>query len=253
MPSVAPTPPPPTPPPSAPPPSAPPPSAPPPSNPGIPTFTASTAHAAAASSALANDTPGGGGLGDLAGDLGVGGFGDDHHPLGPLVGGQEVEGAEGHDAADLGGEVAAADADGVGDADPGGVEEAGDLLDAGAGGADDADRAAADGVGEPEADAVEDGGAAVGAHEQEAALGRDPLAGGLGGRVEAVGEAEDVEPGLEGLGDLVVEVAARYRQHGQVQAGVAPARGPQRPGRGAKAAQAAWDRPTARAEPPGPG
>ena len=78
----------------------------------------------------------------------------------------------GRPAADRGGQVAAADAEAVRHADAGAVEQAHQLLGAGAGRGDDADRAGPHDVGEAEPDAADDGGAAVGAHHQQAALGR---------------------------------------------------------------------------------
>ena len=62
------------------------------------------------------------------------------------------------EAADRRGEVAAADSEGVRDADTGMVEEGEELLAAGAGGGDDAHRSRARRVGEPEAEPVDDVG-----------------------------------------------------------------------------------------------
>ena len=69
---------------------------------------------------------------DAGGDTRVGVLGDQHHDLGARVYGQHGKTQLGHAAAHGGPQVAAAGADGVGDADPEGVEVAADLLDAGA-------------------------------------------------------------------------------------------------------------------------
>ena len=97
----------------------------------------------------------------------------------PVVGGQQLEAAPDHHPADLGAQVAPADADRVRDPDPRRVEQAADLLRPGARRADDADRPALDRVGEAERDAVDDRRAAVGAHEQQPALERAALERGL--------------------------------------------------------------------------
>ena len=112
---------------------------------------------------------------DVIGHGRVGRLGDDDDHARVLVGGQQLERRPRHQPADLGAQVAAADADRVRDAHPGGVEQAAHLLDAGPGRADDPDRPAPDRVREPERDAVDDRGAAVGAHEQQVALDRPPL------------------------------------------------------------------------------
>ena len=65
-------------------------------------------------------------------------------------------------------QVAPADAEDVRDADAGHVEQAGDLLRAGAGGGDQPDRPRTDDVGEAERDAGDDRRPAVGAHDQHA-------------------------------------------------------------------------------------
>ena len=80
---------------------------------------------------------------------------------------------------DLGRQVAAADPERVRDADAGVVEQAEQLLAAGAGRGDDADRAGRDDVGEAQPDAADDGGAAVGSHDEHAALGGRALEGDL--------------------------------------------------------------------------
>ena len=92
---------------------------------------------------------------------------------------EQLEAAPHHQPADARVQVAPADADRVRDADPRRVEQAADLLRAGARRADDAHRPALDGVGEAERDAVDDRRAAVGAHEQQAALERAALERGL--------------------------------------------------------------------------
>ena len=84
-------------------------------------------------------------LGQVAGqrrdDLGRRRLGDEQQRLGLVVGGEHVHRLAEHDPADVGRQVAPADADDLRDADAGGVEQAGRLLRAGARGGDDADRA----------------------------------------------------------------------------------------------------------------
>ena len=72
-------------------------------------------------------------------------------------------------------QVVAAGADGVRDAGAEPVDAGGDLLRAGARGADHADRAAPHDVGEAERNAVDDRRAAVGPHDQEVALAASRL------------------------------------------------------------------------------
>ena len=102
-------------------------------------------------------------------------LGDDHDHARAGIRREQLQARTRHQPADLGRQVAAADADRVRDADVRGVEQAAHLLDARPGGADDPDRPAGDRVGEPERDAVDDRRAAVGPHEEQAALGRPPL------------------------------------------------------------------------------
>ena len=99
-------------------------------------------------------------------------LGHDDDRGGGRVGGQGRERLPGGAAADGRGQVAAADAEAVAHADAGGVEQAHDLLGAGARGGDEPDRAGARGVGEAERDPADDRGAAVGAHQQH--VGRRP-------------------------------------------------------------------------------
>ena len=112
---------------------------------------------------------------------------------------------------DLGGQVAAADAERRGDADAGVVEQREQLLAAGAGGGDDADRAGLDGVGEAEAEAADDGGAAVGAHHQQAALGGGPLERDLLVERHVVAEDHHVAAGVEGVHRLDERAGAGHR------------------------------------------
>ena len=113
--------------------------------------------------------------------------------------------------ADLGGQVAAADAERGGDADAGVVEQREQLLAAGAGRGDDADRPGRDGVGEAEAEAADDRGAAVGAHDQQAALGGGPLERDLLLERHVVAEDHHVAAGVEGVHRLDEGARAGHR------------------------------------------
>ena len=70
-------------------------------------------------------------------------LGDQHDMPGRGIAIEEIDRHQRGDAADLGREIAPAGADGMRDAAPGVGDQAGHLLDAGAGSADDADVAAA--------------------------------------------------------------------------------------------------------------
>jgi hypothetical protein len=102
-------------------------------------------------------------LRDRGRDVRIRRLGDRHDHLGGVVGREQLDPAPEHRAADLGAQIAPADADRVRDPDPRRVEQAADLLRAGARSADDADRPALHRVGEAERDAVDDRRAAVGA------------------------------------------------------------------------------------------
>src|SRR5690606_26380132 len=109
------------------------------------------------------------------GDVVGRGLGDDHDQLDASVGVEAAHRLTGGGTADLRGEVAAPDAEGGAHADPRVVEQRQQLLAAGAGRGDDADRAGGDDVGEAESEPADHGGAAVGAHHQHATLGGGPL------------------------------------------------------------------------------
>ena len=113
-------------------------------------------------------------LGQVAGqrgdDLRRGRLGDEQQRLGLVVGGEHVHRLAEHDPADVGRQVAPADADDLRHADAGRVEQAGRLLGAGAGGGDDADRAGRDDVREAETDVAEHRGPAAGAHDEQPEL-----------------------------------------------------------------------------------
>ena len=128
----------------------------------------------------------------------------------------------GGEPADLGGQVAAADAVRRGDADAGMVEQSQHLLAAGARGRDDADRSGGDDVGEAEPDPVDDRGAAVGTHHEQAALGGVGLERDLLLDRHVVAEDHHVAAGLERVD------RPRPRRSGR-----APRPGPPRPGRAA--------------------
>ena len=90
-------------------------------------------------------------------------------------------------------QVAAASADRVADALAGLVQQTGDLLQARARGADQADPTAPHQVGKAEADAVQDGRAAIRAHHQQVLLLRPTLQLDLVGQRDVVGEQEHVQ------------------------------------------------------------
>ena len=142
---------------------------------------------------------GAGGGHQACGDLGRGRLGDDHDHARGGVAAEQVERLEGGDGADRFGQVAAAGAEGVGDAAAQLVDAGGDELEAGARGADHADGAAAHGVGKAEADAVDDGGAAVGAHHEQAAFGGGALEGDLVFEAHVVAVEKDVAAEVETL------------------------------------------------------
>ena len=102
-------------------------------------------------------------------------LGHQQQRLGLLVARQHREALAHHRAAHRGRQVATADADDVRHAAAGGVDQAGDLLRAGARGSDDPHRARAHDVGESEPDAGQHRGAALGPHHQEPALGAAAL------------------------------------------------------------------------------
>ena len=117
----------------------------------------------------------------------------------------------GRQPADLGAEVAAADAQRRGDPDAGVVEQREQLLAAGAGRGDDADRPGRDDVGEAQPDAVEDGGPAVGSHDEQAALGGVPLERELLLDRHVVAEDHHVAAGLERVHGLDERRRAGHR------------------------------------------
>ena len=102
-----------------------------------------------------------------------------------------------HDPADVGRQVAPADADDLRHADAGRVEQAGRLLGAGAGGGDDADRAGGDDVREAEADVAEHRGPAAGTHDEQPQRLAALLELELVVERDVVGEEEDVHAGAE--------------------------------------------------------
>lgn len=91
------------------------------------------------------------------------------------------------------------------------VDLAGDLLDAGAGGADDPNGAGARDVGEGERGAGEHGGAAVRAHDEQAELGGALLEGDLVGQAYVVGEDHDAQARLK---ELVADGGGVLAGHG---------------------------------------
>ena len=95
------------------------------------------------------------------------------------VAAEQVKRLQGGGGADRFGQVAAAGAEGMGDAAAQLVDAGGDKLQPGARGADHAYGAAAHGVGKAEARAVDDGGAAVRAHHEQPLLGGGALEGDL--------------------------------------------------------------------------
>src|SRR5262249_37619444 len=97
--------------------------------------------------------------------------------------------------------------------------QAGRLLEAGAGGADQADPPGPDGVGEAEWDAVQDGGPAVRAHDQATLPEGEPLEQDLVLDRHVVAEEEDVEAALEGLQRLGGGGGAGRRDQGGGGAG----------------------------------
>ena len=161
-----------------------------------------------------------GGVGlDVGEHGGVRGLGHQEHGLGGRVVGQGTEGLAGGAPPDGGLEVAAADAEAVAQADPGGVEQAHHLLRAGAGRRDDADRPGAHDVGEAEGDTGDVRGAAVGPHDEHVGGGRGVLEPHLVVDGDVVGEQHHAQPrrdGVEGLGDGVL---ARHRDDREVGAG----------------------------------
>ena len=150
--------------------------------------------------------------------LGCRRLGDDDDRRRLRVGGEGGERLLRRAGGDLGRQVTAADAEAVADPDPGGVEQAHDLLGARAGGRDEADRPRPHDVGEAERDAADDGRAAVGAHDEHI--------GGSGGVLEAhlvldrdvVREDHDGHPGADGVERLRDGVLAGHRDEGEVGA-----------------------------------
>ncbi len=112
-----------------------------------------------------------------------------------------------HPRGDGSGQVAPACPDRLRDATTEPVDERGDLLNPGAGGPDDSDRAASDDVGEAERRSVEDGGSAVGSHHQQAALDRFLLEGDLVLDGDVVRKEHHVKP----LSERAARLAGRVR------------------------------------------
>ena len=138
-------------------------------------------------------------------------LGHQQDPLGGGVGVQRGERVEGGEPADLGLQVAAADAEHVRDADAGHVEQARDLLGAGAAGRHHPDRSRPDDVGEAQRDAGDDRRPAVGAHHQDAGVVRRPLERHLVLDGDAVGEDEHAPAGGDGVGGFGDGVLAGHR------------------------------------------
>ena len=153
---------------------------------------------------------------DAAGDGGGGGLGDQDDDARPRVGREALDASLHHEAAHALVEVVAAHADHLRAALAEAIDEAADLLEPRAGGADEADGPAPDGIGEAERHAVEDRGAAVRAHDEELLLRGEPLEEGLVGDGDVVAEDEDVEPALERLERLRGRVGARGRDDGEI-------------------------------------
>ena len=159
---------------------------------------------------------------DRGGDLGGRWLGDEDDQLDGLVDVEAAQGLAGGQPADLGGQVASADAERRGHADARVVEQR---------------RAAAgsrcrtrrrcrpgpgcDDVGEAEAEAADDGGAAVGPHHQQAALGRDPLERDLLLDRHVVAEQHHVGAGVERVHRLDGRAGAGRRRPGPAPSGVA--------------------------------
>ena len=116
----------------------------------------------------------------------------------------------------------------VADADPGGVEQAADLLGAGAGGGDRPTGPGAHDVGEAEPDAADDRGAAVGAHDEHVRGGRGVLEAHLVLDRDVVAEDHDREAGPSASSASVNGVLPRHRDQREVGTGEAdrPAEGP---------------------------
>ena len=129
-------------------------------------------------------------------------LGHQQHPLGRRVGVQGGERVERGQPADGLGQVAAADAEHVRDADAGHVEQAGDLLGAGARRGHQADRPGPDDVGEAEGDAGDDRRPAVGTHDQDAGVVRGALQRHLVLDRDAVGEDQHAAAGRDRVGGL---------------------------------------------------
>ena len=105
------------------------------------------------------------------------------------------------------------------------MDEGGDFLEAGAGGADAADVAAPHHVGEAQRNAVDDGRAAVRSHDQKAVGIGVSLEGDFIGLGYAGAEQHDVEPQPQRLQRLGGGVFARHRDQRQAGAGVPQAHG----------------------------
>src|SRR5712691_3531638 len=104
------------------------------------------------------------------------------------------------------------------------MNEARDLLQAGAGSANEPDGATSHAVGKAETDAVKDAGPALGAHHEEAPRAGALLEDALVRDAYAVAEDEYVQAGGQRLVGLGRGIFARHADRGEIRLG-GPARG----------------------------
>ena len=112
----------------------------------------------------------GGVLPELGGDFGIRRLGHDDDELDLRVGVEAAHRFPGGDSAHVGGQVATSHTERGGDPDTGMVEQGEELLAAGAGRGDDADRPGRNRVGEAETETADDCSAAVGSHHEQVPL-----------------------------------------------------------------------------------
>ena len=174
------------------------------------------------------------GLREPRGDARAGRLADDADDAGIGVRGQKLERAQHHHTADLIGEIAPANTDGLRHALARARERTGDFLQTGARGGGQPDAPARHRVGEAERHAVEDGRTAVGAHHEQAALQRHALALDLGLDWHVVAEEHDVQPCAQRLQRLGARVRAGHRDQRDVRVRQELQRRAERPRRGAR-------------------
>ena len=129
---------------------------------------------------------------------------------------EEIDGRQCGDAANLRRKITATRAEGVRNAAPRVGDEAGDLLDAGAGRADDADVATRNGIGERQRHAGDDGRAAVGPHDNQPEIAGLALEGYLLLQRYVVGEDHDVEAATQRFSRLGGGEIAGHRDERQI-------------------------------------